>query len=247
MNHTSFLGDKPIGGSASAPCLPVPASLVRHVTPTLRAGSCARHRARCHHIDTSQYYGPDVVNDLIRETLHPYPENLKLVTKVGARRDEQTRGSRALTGRTAPRRRGQPARAARRAHGPGQPARRRRQGRAGRADGGADRPTMRDLQREGKLDLIGVSNVTLEGLRSAAELTELGEVQNAYSVMDRARAAGGLASADRLRALLPTGLGLRRRPGQARRRSRGGGAGRQARRHGPPRWRWRGCWPGMTG
>src|SRR3954467_11205116 len=40
------------------------------------------------HIDTSQYYGPDVVNDLIRETLHPYPESLKLVTKVGARRDE---------------------------------------------------------------------------------------------------------------------------------------------------------------
>jgi hypothetical protein len=29
------------------------------------------------HIDTSQYYGPDVVNELIREALHPYPENLK--------------------------------------------------------------------------------------------------------------------------------------------------------------------------
>ena len=41
------------------------------------------------HIDTSQYYGPDVVNDLIREALHPYPEDLKLVTKVGARRDDQ--------------------------------------------------------------------------------------------------------------------------------------------------------------
>src|SRR4029078_10656980 len=39
------------------------------------------------HIDTSQYYGPDVVNDLIRETLYPYPENLKIATKVGARRD----------------------------------------------------------------------------------------------------------------------------------------------------------------
>ena len=41
------------------------------------------------HIDTAQFYGPDVVNDLIRETLHPYPENLKLVTKVGARRDHE--------------------------------------------------------------------------------------------------------------------------------------------------------------
>src|SRR5438105_7333993 len=40
------------------------------------------------HIDTSQYYGPDVVNDLIRQALYPYPENLKLVTKVGARRDQ---------------------------------------------------------------------------------------------------------------------------------------------------------------
>jgi aryl-alcohol dehydrogenase-like predicted oxidoreductase len=41
------------------------------------------------HIDTSQYYGPDVVNELIREALHPYPEHLALVSKVGARRDEQ--------------------------------------------------------------------------------------------------------------------------------------------------------------
>lgn len=40
------------------------------------------------HIDTSQYYGPDVANELIREALHPYPENLALVSKVGARRDE---------------------------------------------------------------------------------------------------------------------------------------------------------------
>src|ERR1700712_3797560 len=40
------------------------------------------------HIDTSQYYGPDVVNELIREALYPYPENLKLVTKVGGRRDD---------------------------------------------------------------------------------------------------------------------------------------------------------------
>jgi pyridoxine 4-dehydrogenase len=41
------------------------------------------------HIDTSDYYGPYVVNELIREALHPYPEDLVLVTKIGARRDEQ--------------------------------------------------------------------------------------------------------------------------------------------------------------
>lgn len=40
------------------------------------------------HIDTSQYYGPVVANELIREALYPYPENLALVSKVGARRDE---------------------------------------------------------------------------------------------------------------------------------------------------------------
>ena len=38
------------------------------------------------HIDTSDYYGPYVVNELIREALHPYPDDLRIVTKVGARR-----------------------------------------------------------------------------------------------------------------------------------------------------------------
>jgi len=41
------------------------------------------------HIDTAQFYGPDVVNELIREALHPYPESLILVSKVGARRDRR--------------------------------------------------------------------------------------------------------------------------------------------------------------
>ena len=40
------------------------------------------------HIDTAQYYGPGVVNELIREALHPYPKGLALVSKVAARRDE---------------------------------------------------------------------------------------------------------------------------------------------------------------
>src|SRR3954453_13856060 len=38
------------------------------------------------HIDPSDYYGPHVTNEIIREALHPYPENLTIVTKVGARR-----------------------------------------------------------------------------------------------------------------------------------------------------------------
>jgi pyridoxine 4-dehydrogenase len=41
------------------------------------------------HIDTAQFYGPNVANELIREALHPYPENLALVSKVGGKRDGQ--------------------------------------------------------------------------------------------------------------------------------------------------------------
>jgi aryl-alcohol dehydrogenase-like predicted oxidoreductase len=43
-------------------------------------------RLGINHIDTSDYYGPRVANDIIREALHPYPEGLTIVTKVGARR-----------------------------------------------------------------------------------------------------------------------------------------------------------------
>lgn len=38
------------------------------------------------HIDTSDFYGPAVTNELIKEALHPYPAELHIVTKVGARR-----------------------------------------------------------------------------------------------------------------------------------------------------------------
>src|ERR1700724_1294701 len=38
------------------------------------------------HIDTAQYYGPDVANGLIHEALHPYPDDLVLISKVGAER-----------------------------------------------------------------------------------------------------------------------------------------------------------------
>jgi pyridoxine 4-dehydrogenase len=41
------------------------------------------------HIDTSDFYGPYVTNEIIKEALHPYPENLTIVTKVGAKRDAE--------------------------------------------------------------------------------------------------------------------------------------------------------------
>ncbi len=43
--------------------------------------------AGVNHIDTSDFYGPHVTNQVIREALHPYPDDLVIVTKVGARTD----------------------------------------------------------------------------------------------------------------------------------------------------------------
>jgi aryl-alcohol dehydrogenase-like predicted oxidoreductase len=47
--------------------------------------------AGVNHIDTAQYYGPDLVNELIRDALHPYPADLVVVSKVGALRDQEGR------------------------------------------------------------------------------------------------------------------------------------------------------------
>jgi pyridoxine 4-dehydrogenase len=187
MTQTSYLGDKPvnrIGFGAMQLAGP-------HVFGPPRDPDAARAVLRravelgVDHIDTSQYYGPDVVNDLIRETLHPYPEGLRLVTKVGARRDSQGAWLPALT----------PAEL-----------------RAGVEDNlrslqvermdlvnlrllddgaGPQVPLaeqlgeLEDMRKEGKLDLIGVSNVTVEQAEQAMELVAVGEVQNAYSILDR--------------------------------------------------------------
>ncbi len=44
--------------------------------------------AGVNHIDTSDFYGPHVTNQIIKQALHPYPDDLVIVTKVGARRGE---------------------------------------------------------------------------------------------------------------------------------------------------------------
>ena len=41
------------------------------------------------HIDTSDFYGPHITNQIIREALHPYPDDLTIVTKIGGRRDDK--------------------------------------------------------------------------------------------------------------------------------------------------------------
>src|SRR5437762_2938104 len=93
MNKTSFLGDKPVNRIGfGAMQLAGPGVFGPPRDPgAARAVLRRAIELGVDHVDTSQYYGPDVVNDVIRQALRPYPENLKLVTKVGARRDDQGR------------------------------------------------------------------------------------------------------------------------------------------------------------
>ena len=138
------------------------------------------------HIDTAQYYGPDVANELIREALHPYPEDLALVSKVGAVRD---------------------------AKGGWPPAQQPAELRAGVEENlrtlGVERlaavnlrvldpirgytpPPFEDqlaemvrMREEGLIAGIGVSNVSLDQLDTAIRLAGVVCVQNAYSLLDR--------------------------------------------------------------
>src|ERR1700689_5134010 len=90
QTQTSLLGDKPVGRIGfGAMQLAGPGVFGPPSDPD--AARAVLRRAvelGVDHIDTSQYYGPNVVNELIHEALYPYPENLKLVTKAGARRDD---------------------------------------------------------------------------------------------------------------------------------------------------------------
>ena len=137
------------------------------------------------HIDTSQYYGPDVVNELIREALHPYPENLTLVTKVGGRRDSAGGWLPAVS-------------PAELRWGVEENLRTLRvermdlvnlrlfDARDGEGRLAEQLGTLEELRQEGKLELIGISNATTETVRRALELADIACVQNGYSVVNRA-------------------------------------------------------------
>jgi aryl-alcohol dehydrogenase-like predicted oxidoreductase len=89
VSRSTFLGDKPINRMGFG-AMQLAGPRVFGPPRDLEEARAVLRRAielGVDHVDTAQYYGPDVVNDLIRETLSPYPANLKLVTKVGARRD----------------------------------------------------------------------------------------------------------------------------------------------------------------
>ncbi len=137
------------------------------------------------HIDTAQYYGPDVANDLIREALHPYPADLALVSKVGAGRDS--------SGGWFPRQKPAELRAGveenLRALGVDQLAAVNLR-RLDRPDG--DAPAFEDqlaemvaLRAEGKIAGIGISNVTAAQVETAIELAGIVCVQNPFSLVDR--------------------------------------------------------------
>jgi len=135
------------------------------------------------HIDTAQYYGPDVANELIHAALHPYPDDLVIVSKLGARRDD--------TGGW---------------HEAGSPD----ELRSGVADNlrsldieqipvvnlrvlGNDADarfddqlaTMIAMRDEGLIGAIGISNVSLGQLERAVQVTDVACVQNAYNVTNR--------------------------------------------------------------
>jgi aryl-alcohol dehydrogenase-like predicted oxidoreductase len=135
------------------------------------------------HIDTAQYYGPDVVNALIREALHPYPEGLRLVTKVGGRRDDQGGWLPALGL--------DELRAAVEDNLRTLDVDRLTLVNLRLLDGGDTPPlaemlgVLEDMRREGKLELIGLSNVTRAQLQEALDLVPIAGVQNQYSVLDR--------------------------------------------------------------
>jgi pyridoxine 4-dehydrogenase len=137
------------------------------------------------HIDTAQYYGPDVSNELIRAALHPYPEDLALVSKVGARRDE----SGGWLPWDAPDQLRQGIEDNLRSLGTEQLAavnlRLTENAELGqRFDDQLE--AMITARDEGLIGGVGLSNVTLEHLRYALDGTEIACVQNPMNLADRA-------------------------------------------------------------
>ena len=137
------------------------------------------------HIDTSDYYGPYVTNEIIREALAPYPDDLHLVTKVGARRDEQGGWPPART----------PAELRQQVHD--------NLSRLGLDAmdvvnlrvGGLDRPepgslaeqfeALAELQQQGLIRHLGVSTVNAEQVAEAQTIAPVVCVQNSYNLAHR--------------------------------------------------------------
>ncbi len=138
------------------------------------------------HIDTSDFYGPHVTNEIIREALHPYDNDLVIVTKVGAGRGADASWypafSRAeLTQAVHDNRRNLGVdvldvvnlRAMFDVHGP--------------AEGSLDEPleVLAGLKQQGLIRHIGLSNVTAKQIEDAGKITDIACVQNQYNLAHR--------------------------------------------------------------
>jgi pyridoxine 4-dehydrogenase len=137
------------------------------------------------HIDTSDFYGPHVTNQIIKQALHPYPDDLVIVTKVGARRGEDKSWFHALSRqelidgvRDNLRNLGLDALEVvnLRVGGITEP-----------SDGSIEEPltVLAELKRQGLIRHIGLSNVSPEQLAEAQRITEIVCVQNFYNVAQR--------------------------------------------------------------
>ncbi|MBV1701539.1 MAG: aldo/keto reductase family oxidoreductase [Hyphomicrobiales bacterium] len=138
------------------------------------------------HIDTSDFYGPHITNQIIREALHPYPDNLVIVTKIGARRDAKGQWLPAFS----------PDEMVQAVHDnlrnlkldvlevvnlrsmfhPHHP-----------AEGSLEEPleVLADLQRQGLIHHIGLSHVTPKQLADARHMIDVACVQNHYNLIQR--------------------------------------------------------------
>ena len=139
-------------------------------------------RSGVNHIDTAQFYGPDVANQLIHEALFPYPEDLVLVSKVGA--------SRTADGAWIPAQRPDDLRAGVEANlasleleqVPVVNLRRHPDSEVALAE---QLDAMVAIRDDGLIGAIGISNVTLDEYRQATLRTEVACVQNPYNLADR--------------------------------------------------------------
>lgn len=141
--------------------------------------------AGVNHIDTSDYYGPHVTNQIIKRALHPYPDGLVIVTKVGARRGEDKSWPHALSRQELTdavhdnlRNLGLDALDVvnLRVGGLAEP-----------AEGPIEEPltVLAELKRQGLIRHLGLSNVSPEQLAEAQTITEIVCVQNMYNLAHR--------------------------------------------------------------
>jgi len=137
------------------------------------------------HIDTSDFYGPHVTNQIIKQALHPYPKNLVIVTKVGARRGADKSWIHALSRQELIdavhdnlRNLGLDTLDA---------VNLRVGGVMGPSDGSIEEPltVLADLKRQGLIRHLGLSNVTPGQLAEAQKISEIVCVQNLYNVAQR--------------------------------------------------------------